>query len=517
MFRRDFILKVLSFVTVPGFFQNLWSKHRAGAAALQKNFITIRKQGKELIDSKIPVLEKWNQVFVSLNAFSRTLDYGIYTNTSKRKAVLYVGRDKATFTADNGFVILNDQVYQFLHKPVWYHSELWLPLQLLQELFSTYTSHHMFYDEKNNAFVIGQKDVNITNLAISSKENGTLIKIFSEKTFSENDITLKISNGWLHVEIYGGKADADALARQKTAGVVSDIEVIQFDSLVSLAFRLRKSIIDKELLLSDGERDFMVSLRTKETIEQDQQTKEELERQKKEWLVDTIVIDPGHGGKDPGAVGHKNLYEKTIVLNVALQLGKVIKKKLPDVRVVYTRDKDVFIPLWKRTKIANEHKGKLFISIHCNSNRNKRVKGFETYFLSSDEDKNKQAQEVVLMENASIEFEAEEDRMRYEGINFILATMAQSAFIKQSQYLASSIQKSYAAKMKPLGMKDRGVKQGRFWVMVGATMPNVLIEMGYISNKQEANFLRKTSTNKKIAEAIFSGIDKYKKDVESSI
>lgn len=513
MFRRDFIIKVLSVLSFPG----SWRRLLGNEQTLQKNVLILKRNDTTPGESKIPFIEKWGYVYFSLNAFARALDYGIYTNTSKRKAVLYVGRDKATFTADNGFVILNDQVYQFLYQPVWYHSELWVPANLMQELFSSYTSHQMVYEEDKRTFEVGQKDVNITNLAISTKENGTLIKVFSEKKFKDNEITLKVANGWLHVEIYGGKADADALARQKTAGVVSDIEVIQFDSLVSLAFRLRSRIMEKELLLAESESDFMVSLRTKETIEQEKQTREELERQKKEWLVDTIVIDPGHGGKDPGAVGHSNLYEKTIVLHVALKLGEMIRKKYPDVKVVYTRDKDIFIPLWKRTKIANENRGKLFISLHCNSSRNKRVKGFETYFLSSDEDKNKQAQEVVLLENASIEFEAEEDRKRYEGINFILATMAQSAFIKQSQYLASTIQKAFASRMKPLGRKDRGVKQGRFWVMVGATMPNVLIEMGFISNKDEANFLRKKSNMNKIAEAIYSGIDKYKKDVESSI
>lgn len=521
MFRRQFFNKVIrvtgGVLTLPGFVGTSLAKLLSSPSGMSGKMITVKRQTPDALSREIHYIEKWDQVYVSLNEFARVLDYGIYTNTSKRKSVLYVGREKATFTAENSFVILNDHVYQFLMVPVWHNSELWVPVRLLSSVFSPYTSHQMHYDASTQTFVIGQKNVNITNIDISGKENGTLITVFANKSFTQDDITLKVANGWLYVEVYGGKTDTDVLSQQKTAGIVSDIEVIQFDTLVSLAFRLKRDILEKELVLSPHTNDFLVNLRTKDTIEEDQHTKEELERQKKEWLVDTIVIDPGHGGKDPGAVGYGNLYEKTIVLNVALQLGKVIKKKLPGVRVVYTRDEDIFIPLWKRTQIANEEKGKLFISLHCNSNRNSRVRGFETYFLSSDEDKNKEAQEVVLKENASIEFEAAKDRKRYEGINFILATMAQSAFIKQSQYLASTIQKAFSSHLKPLGMKDRGVKQGRFWVMVGATMPNVLVEMGYISNKHEANMLKKTSTMKKVAEAIYDGIDKYKNDVESAI
>ena len=219
--------------------------------------------------------------------------------------------------------------------------------------------------------------------------------------------------------------------------------------------------------------------------------------------------------QDPGAIGHGKLKEKDIVLPIALKLGEIINKKLPDIKIVYTRDTDVFIPLWKRTKIANESNGKLFVSLHCNSNNSNRVAGFETYFLSADKDA--KARDVVLTENESIRFESSDDQKRYEGINFVLATLAQNAFLKYSQYLASLVQKSLSTKLNLLGMKDRGVKQGPFWVMVGATMPNILIEMGFISNKYEAKLLKQKATQNKIADAICTGIVKYKNDFENAL
>ncbi|MEJ2056025.1 MAG: N-acetylmuramoyl-L-alanine amidase [Calditrichaceae bacterium] len=226
-------------------------------------------------------------------------------------------------------------------------------------------------------------------------------------------------------------------------------------------------------------------------------------------------MDAGHGGKDPGAIGYGKVKEKDIVLPIALRLGEYIKKKIPEIKIIYTRDKDVFIPLWKRTKIANENNGKLFVSLHCNSNNSNRVSGFETYFLSSDKDA--KARDVVLTENESIRFESSADQKRYEGINFVLATLAQNAFLKYSQYFATLVQKSLNTKLNPLGMKDRGVKQGPFWVMVGATMPNILVEMGFISNKYESGLLKQKSTQSKIAEAISTGIIKYKNDFENAL
>lgn len=442
---------------------------------------------------------------------------GIYTNESRQKTVVYVGAEKVTFTAHNPFIILNNQTYQILYTPKWVDGEMWVSAKEFAQLFFKYTAQKFSFDEKEKILTLGAKDVNITGITIESKENGTLIKFTVNKKFKKSDITLKVANGWFHTDIYGAKVDSVTLKQTKTSGIISKIEVIPFKQLVSIAFKLRKKIISKDAFIAENGKEIIVTLRTNDVIKEPEKPVVDLEREKKAWLIDTIIIDAGHGGKDPGALGRHGLKEKDITLAVALKLGKLIEKEFPNTKVVYTRKTDIFIPLWKRTKIANENRGKLFISLHCNSNNNRNARGFETYFLSADKDKNKQAQSVVLKENASIKFEKQEDQKRYKGINFILATMAQSAFIRQSQYLASTIQNSFASNLKPMGLKDRGVKQGRFWVMVGATMPNVLIEMGFVSNRKEANFLKKNASQHKIAKSIFEGIKKYKNDIETAI
>ncbi len=481
-----------------------------------KTVIIDNNRGGNLLQ-QIPSFVKWKQVYISLNDFTTKTGFGIYTNESRHKSVLYVGSDKATFTSNNNYVILNDHAYQLTYTPVWRDGELWVPAKMLVDLFNSFTAHRFSFDEKELIFTLGMKDVNLTGLKIASKKNGTLITVHSSKQFTKKDITLKIANGWLHIDVYGGKVDSSIINHVKTSGVISKIDVIEFDQIVSLAFKLKRKILSRELVLDSQSKDFFVTLRTNEKVDAELQAHQELNKQKKEWLINTIVIDAGHGGKDPGAIGYKGLKEKDINLSVALKLGQLISKNMPDIKIVYTRKTDIFIPLGKRTKIANKNKGKLFISLHCNSNPNKRARGFETFFLSADKDKNEQAQNVVLKENASIKFEKKENREYFEGLNFILATMAQSAFIRQSQYFASVVQNSFAKSLKPLGLKDRGVKQGKLWVLVGATMPNILVEIGFISNKTESLFLKKNANQMKIAKAVFEGIQKYKKDIEAAI
>jgi len=481
-------------------------------------YITVRHAEAAFSDQQIAVTEEAGRLYIPLDIFSEKTGYGIYTNEQKQKCVLYIEDEKATFTADNPFVILNERVWQLPWQPRWREGTMQVPVALLESLFGENNTVRLRFDREKNLLTVSKaENVNITDVAITPKENGTVISVRVTDEFEKRDISTKITNGWFHIEIHGGKAVESLAERITPRGIISKVEVIPLEGVVSLAFRLKKRIIDRDITLDPDKRYIYVSLRTNEKVAVETRNEAALEKQKREWLIDTIVIDPGHGGKDPGAIGKGGVREKDIVLGVGLKLGAIIKRNFPDIKVVYTRDRDVFIPLRKRTQLANENRGKIFISLHCNSNPNHKARGFETYFLGADQDKNEQARNTVLKENASIQFEDASERERYKGVNFILATMAQSAFIRQSQYLATTVQSSMAQGMKPIGLHSRGVKQGRFWVMVGATMPNILIEMGFVSNPYEAGMLKKSATQMKIAQSIFEGIKKYKKDIEAAI
>jgi len=230
-----------------------------------------------------------------------------------------------------------------------------------------------------------------------------------------------------------------------------------------------------------------------------------LDKERAKWKLDKIILDAGHGGHDPGAKAN-GVKEKDIVLDVVKRLGKLIEKRT-DIEVVYTRDSDKFIPLRQRTKIANEAKGKVFLSVHANANKNKKASGFETYLIRPGKT-DAAAQKVAEAENAVMRLE--ENSGNYVELTdeqLILATMMQSSFMQESETLADLVQSEFD---KKLVGQNRGVKQAGFMVLIGATMPNILIELGFLTNKNDARRLKQASYRQKAAEAIFNALMKYK-------
>ena len=254
--------------------------------------------------------------------------------------------------------------------------------------------------------------------------------------------------------------------------------------------------------------DSFIKINLRMNIEQNVQKIKEM---REKWLLDTIVIDAGHGGKDPGAIGIGGIQEKTITLDVAKRLGKLLVQNL-GVKVVYTRDDDTFVPLHKRTKIANESGGKIFISLHVNAGKH-RASGFETYLLRPG--KWDDAIELVQRENDVIKLEKELHHYKdFSDEEKILASMAQNIFIKESEFLASEIQTQLDY---VLNIKNRGVKQAGFWVLHGANMPNVLVELGFITSTRDIKLLNKAKYRQKIAEALFRSIVTFKEKYENPI
>jgi len=226
--------------------------------------------------------------------------------------------------------------------------------------------------------------------------------------------------------------------------------------------------------------------------------------QKNEFVV---VLDAGHGGKDPGKVGYKSMKEKDIALKIALKVGEMLEKR-ENIKVIYTRKTDVFIGLKDRGKIANKADADLFVSIHCNAHTSNAY-GAETWVLGTHA--NKQNFEVAKAENSVIELE-DNYKVTYKGFNpnspesVIGLTLMQEEYLDQSIQLASIIQNEFTTKLK---RKDRGVKQAGFVVLHQTYMPSILIEMGFITNSKEALYLKSKLGQQKFSESIYNGIKKY--------
>lgn len=220
--------------------------------------------------------------------------------------------------------------------------------------------------------------------------------------------------------------------------------------------------------------------------------------------LDTVVLDAGHGGTDPGTIGYNRMREKDLVLDIARRVGVYLERA--GFRVAYTRDDDRFIPLKDRGRIAREAGGELFVSIHANSAPDRAASGTETFFLGTH--KTDAARDVIERENRVIDLE--EDREHYEQYNaaqLARLRLTQSAHLRQSQDLASRIQEQYRERA---GRKDRKVKEGNLYVLWSAGMPAILTEIGFISNPSEARYLTTEEGRDHIASAIFRAIRDYR-------
>jgi N-acetylmuramoyl-L-alanine amidase len=218
-----------------------------------------------------------------------------------------------------------------------------------------------------------------------------------------------------------------------------------------------------------------------------------------------VVVDPGHGGKDPGAVGPTGLKEKDVNLEIGLRLKAILEDM--GLLVVMTRDDDTFIPLSGRTDLANREAADIFISVHCNAapwkkRARKTMKGSETYFLSLA--KTDDARATAAMENAAIQFEQPDDKTKnLDEVQFILWDMVQNQYLTESADLAEYVQEALGSS---LPFPSRGVSQAGFYVLNGAYMPAILVESAFISHKDEEKLLKQSDTKRKIAQAIAKGL-----------
>lgn len=233
-----------------------------------------------------------------------------------------------------------------------------------------------------------------------------------------------------------------------------------------------------------------------------------------EFKLRRVVIDAGHGGKDPGTVG-KTSREKDVALSLALKLGQYIEELMPEVEVIYTRKSDTFIELKERANIANRNRADLFISIHCNATTTGGVYGTETFVMGN---KNFNANfEIVKRENAVILLEDDYEE-NYEGFDpkspesYMMFNLMQKAYFANSLSLAEKIENDFATRVN---RRSRGVKQAPFYVLWTTSMPSVLVEVGFLSNANEERYLNSKEGQTYIASGLFRAVKAYKEEIES--
>ena len=367
--------------------------------------------------------------------------------------------------------------------------------------------NHLTINSLGDSIIIAVPTYNLLGYSLLNKGNGYSIDIHTSKTFKENLLAFSRSgNNWLSITIPGGKVDSLNMYKNIIKYPIIDVKTTQMKNSAQISFLLK--IIPDDITISSNNNTINIGLFVAQKT-----TAQKIKDEKEKNIINTIVLDAGHGGKDPGAcIKNCKIKEKDITLSITKKLGHILEQKY-NMNVIYTRDDDRFIKLQDRTKIANDNKAKIFISIHANSIDNSpRTKGFETYLLKIEKSP-AAINEVVKRENSVMDqFQYNENMNAISRMN---ASLIQSANFEQSEDLAKLIQQEISkTTTKDL---NRGVKQAGFQVLWGATMPNVLIEVGFITNSEEVKNLTSSKYQDKIVKGIANAIIAYKNKHEKHI
>ena len=453
------------------------------------------------VEYEIKTLSNSKVLYLSAKDLAKSLSSKLYENRDRKKLVLYIAGRRIKISGNTSFVMIDDQPYQMPQIVIVDPEDLYVPAEEFLSILKSTVLPGINFDRKKEFLDIDIVRFNITGIDIEEKSNGTIIRLSTRKPFSERNISSFINkHGWYYLTVAGAMVDTVSISGGITRGAVRRIESDQIGETAQIAFKLGSKIMSHDVYQNPDSNEIVITLRTPR-----RKIEERIEKVKERQRLDTVVLDAGHGGKDPGSQGKYGTKEKDVVLDITKRIGRLLEKHTR-IKVVYTRDEDVWMPLRKRTKMANDADGKIFVSIHANSNNNRKVQGFETFLYSLA--KSDDAIEVASRENSVIQFE--EKVSQYKDLSsekMILATMAQSMFLKESEDLAAIIQMELD---KKLTTPNRGVKQAGFYVLYGASMPNVLVEVGFISNPAEEKKMKQGEYRQMIAEAVYEGIKYFK-------
>lgn len=486
------------------------------------------------VTTKISSVEIRGTEYVPAKELARVIGASYYFNSIRQKVEIKYNDFNLKFTANNQFVILTEkkrnqhQIFQLPISSKFQDGDVFIPIKYAAKYLALASGFETKYIEDDNTLIIDTKKLNtnemvnwnksIVDLAsvkydifsakIENKSNGTLLRLAAKKKIIEPRSS--ISNNTLYIFFTDVTIDKNELSNIKPQGFIRNVGVKHVNGNPQLEIKLREGYDKYEVFYDEDISEILISIHNK-FLKNEKSALDDIDK----WKFDVIVLDAGHGGKDPGSIGLNGIKEKDINLAVTKELGKLISSKLKETKVVYTREDDRFIELYKRGKIANEHKGNLFISIHCNSTPKKptNATGFEVYLLRPG--RTQEAIDIAEFENSVISLE--DDPSRYQKLtdeNFILVSMAHASNMRYSETFADMLNTEW---IKTVGLPSRGIKQAGFYVLVGASMPGVLVELGFISNKNDSNFLSSKKGQKEIAESLFDAILKYKNYYESSL
>jgi N-acetylmuramoyl-L-alanine amidase len=478
--------------------------------------------------------------YISALNLAEQFNINFFYNGQRRKMELKFANHNLTVTAKNPFYVLNNKstgaksTYQLPVATLLFEDQIYIPVTYSISYLNTCFEQPVRFEVPDPVVTVDITEVTgedtvtlidtsaitppvefdtdaaniIKALQVDVKENGTLMRIIAKSNIES--LRHSLSGNVIHIRMVNAALDTAKMNRTFSKGLIEEIRGRYEGNTAELFVKLSDDFKTYEIIGGKNSPVALLTVHSKEFRD-----KFDKDNKKERWVFDVVVIDPGHGGKDHGAIGVGGVREKDINLALSQKVADLIKANLPEVQVLLTRYDDIFVPLNRRGQIANENNGKLFISIHCNSVAKKKQgpNGFEFYLLRPG--KTDDAIRIAEMENSVIKYEDNPDQ--YEELtdeNFILVSMAHSSYMKYSEEFADKLVDHFSTKTS---LKNRGVKQAGFYVLVGASMPSVLVEAGFLSNPNDAKYLNSEAGQNDIAKSIFHAIKSFKDYYDKSM
>lgn len=436
-----------------------------------------------------------------------TLDWSVLGHS-----VSYIeGASRFEFMIGSPLFKLGDSLFNCVYPATLKKGQLYLPAETFLPFLDQVFAQKITWEPGSMTIRVSSEYFNVTDFSIEAKANGLLIEIFLS-TAMAYDIYVTEGN-WMNVSIRGARINRAAVISRRDQRYMYKLKVHQAETSGQISFRLKTNIerwhhklIDDPPRIQISIADVDFSLDTADTnpvIGPDN-------------IIDVVVIDPGHGGTDYGAIGRGGTREKDVALDIAKRLAKLIRKD-KQFKVIMTRDKDKTMTLEERAKIANQASADLFISIHANSSLKRHVRGWNVFFLATA--KNDSARAVAQLENSVYLREqsafnahrSEYDPEFEDPVLSIINEMIMTEFQTESHDFAVMCDRELRRNLK---IPARGVDQAGFFVLNMVFTPSVLIETGFISNSKEEKLLKSKKYQKKVASAIYNALKRFKAKYE---
>jgi N-acetylmuramoyl-L-alanine amidase len=483
----------------------------APGGVLHGREIVVRDRQSNAVVSQLVTIQAGRYEFIPLQHFAEAVQIPCTINPAQKQFIMQIPHNPVVVHAINPFIRVGAHWRQMPIAALILDDEYYAPMGYYLSIIREALPFRLEYDAAQATIWISRDRMAVAGIEIDDMQNGTLIRIGLTQPINESNLFISESNGWLYADLYGGSsAGFKSSAALKNTNTVDRISTIQLSrDTARLGFQLLKKVKEREVKVISSPPEIQIALRTHDEVPA--ALLNELEREREKWKIDLIVIDPGHGGKDPGALGSGGTKEKDITLKIAKEIKSKIERELK-IRVIMTRETDKFVPLEDRGKIANRAGGKLFISIHADSNPQKSLRGHTVYFMGPA--KTEEARRVAQFENSVIRFE--DSNSKYAGLSetsFILAANAQNSYNKESEEFAAMLDREIKSRQDADG---HGVRQAGFYVLHGTSMPNILLETAFLSNKADEKMLATRNFHLSIAESVCKGIKEFKNRYESA-